>query len=246
MKHNGAILFIFTSVLLTFCSKRETRIEYYPNNKSVKSQIEYVDGKRNGEERDFFPNGKIKLIQQWKDDKAEGKCVEYFENGLTLINFYENDKKAGTGNYYVTSTGQLAMKAIYDENGEEIDIIVYEKDGSQRKNEETLMVNALPDTIGVQDTFRLQIRLTNISDYRLTHGSMLIGKFKDDAYFPHRSNQLVEFDGPVVEIKSNESNYVYKEKAKSQGGNTVQGQLFYRLTEDSIVTFPFSVKYYVK
>ncbi len=238
------LIFLFTSAMfLGSCSSRETRIVHYPNG-TIKSQIEFVDGKRDGEDRQFYPNGKVKLIWQWKNDKVEGKCVYFFEDGMMLIDYYRDDKKVGTGNYYFN--GKLAMKAIYDENGEEIDLIVYEKDGSQRKNEETLMINSLPDSIGIQDTFRLQIRLTNISDYRLTHGSMLIGKFKEDDYFPHRWNRLVEFDGPVVEITSNESNYVYKEKARSKGKNIVQGQLFYRLTEDSLVTFPFSVNYYAK
>ena len=51
------------------------------------------NGKREGEYKEYYNNGQLCMICNYKNNKIEGECKEYYKNGkLELMHNYKNDK----------------------------------------------------------------------------------------------------------------------------------------------------------
>lgn len=73
---------------------------------------EYIDG----EDKNFFHDGKIKDYKFWKNTVPFGRAYSNYENGkLEHEEFYEGKYKAGTWKYY-DSLGNLIKELIYQPN----------------------------------------------------------------------------------------------------------------------------------
>jgi len=59
---------------------KEVRKTYFPNG-YPETTTEYEFGKKNGEFKQFFENGKIHLLRTYKDDVLDGKSCEYYPSG---------------------------------------------------------------------------------------------------------------------------------------------------------------------
>lgn len=117
MKKHLFILFILSLFFITACDKveetyyvngqlHEKKIyksdnhiiykEYYENG-TLKSKVNFINGKQNGILKSYFPNGKLQTISEFSDGKQNGVFKEFFINGkLAMYATLEND----TTTYY--------------------------------------------------------------------------------------------------------------------------------------------------
>lgn len=79
----------------------------------------YENGKANGKWLNFYKNGNIKSIVNWKDGKLNGKYILYNKDGIKVLEtFYYLGKEHGS--YFVYhDNGFLRIKGYY-ENGKAI------------------------------------------------------------------------------------------------------------------------------
>ena len=74
---------------------------FYHENGNIKSEGNYILGKKEGEYKWYFKNGNKEAVENYSKGKLEGKYIEYFANGN--INYkvnYKNDKLEGDAEYY--------------------------------------------------------------------------------------------------------------------------------------------------
>jgi len=90
--------------------------EYYPNGK-IKLLFCYKDNLKDGLQREYFDDGNIKLEYNMKNNKSEGEWKEYYKSGkLRLQTVYTEDKQGDTKIYY--ESGKLLTDTTF-KNGNE-------------------------------------------------------------------------------------------------------------------------------
>ena len=68
---------------------------WYPNGE-IKSEISYKDGDREGKSTFWYPNGEIKSEISYKDGEKEGKSTAWYQSGQKISEVdYKNGKKEG-------------------------------------------------------------------------------------------------------------------------------------------------------
>ena len=88
-------------LLLSSCSnefngKDGLKTVYFPNTEIVQVVAEYKDGKREGELKEYYRNGKLKLRQFYRDDQQDDSTFFYHENGnIKEIQYRKDFKKEG-------------------------------------------------------------------------------------------------------------------------------------------------------
>jgi hypothetical protein len=86
--------------------------EYYENG-NLKIHCFYKDDKLEGEYREYFENKNLHLHCFYKDNKLEGEYKEYFENkNLHLHLFYKNNLLNGKHKQYFDYDSQLCKYYI--------------------------------------------------------------------------------------------------------------------------------------
>jgi antitoxin component YwqK of YwqJK toxin-antitoxin module len=69
---------------------------YFPGTNTIKKQIHYKNGKKNGLMQEFYQDGKLKARQFFVNDSLDDTTVVYHPNGkLKLIHTYKNRLKHG-------------------------------------------------------------------------------------------------------------------------------------------------------
>ena len=103
--------------------------DYY-EDKTLKAEVPYVNGKIEGIEKQYYPSGKLKSEANFIDGILEGKVIGYYENGNIeyeenyknnefnglVKNYYESGKLKIVVNYKNAKPDGLAI--AYHENGE--------------------------------------------------------------------------------------------------------------------------------
>lgn len=118
MQRIGRVILFMTIVLLCSCTK--VKEEHYPDG-TVRSRIEYKNGKENGLATFYQPNGARATEVEMKDGKKNGSFRTFYENGnLESKATYQNDTLVGT-------------YALFDIDGTLIESIEY---ASGKKNGE--------------------------------------------------------------------------------------------------------------
>ena len=79
-------------------AKRDSVWLYYSNyTKTLSQRVEYIEGKHNGKEQSFYPDGSIAEEIIWKDGLKNGTWKQFFKNGqLKSTANYINDQLDGT------------------------------------------------------------------------------------------------------------------------------------------------------
>ena len=110
----------------------ETRIEYWDNGE-VLSQINYLNGKRDGACRYWYKNGTLMTEGFYKNGKTKGIWMSYHENGQIeshgIYKYTESgvySRKDGIWKYYYDN-GQLQSESIIKDGVEELKF--YDEDG---------------------------------------------------------------------------------------------------------------------
>jgi len=125
-------LFLFMIPLLCF-SQSEVRLEYWENG-NVLSQVNYIDGIRDGSTRYYFKNGVLMTEGFFLKGKMKGVWISYYDNGqIKQKGKYENRNNS----IYSQKTGKWIS---YNKDGEVIsessiilgieNIKYFNKDGS--------------------------------------------------------------------------------------------------------------------
>ena len=111
--------------------------EYYPSGK-FKSDAFFIDGLLQGKSIGYYENGNLEYEENYKDGKLDGLIKEYYENGQVYIQeSYQNGELEGES-FNFNEDGSLRSKAVY-KNGELVGDIVQ---GEVR----TVVAGDIPDT----------------------------------------------------------------------------------------------------
>ena len=96
--------------------------EYYPSGK-FKSDAFFIDGLLQGKSIGYYENGNLEYEENYKDGKLDGLIKEYYENGQVYIQeSYKNGELEGES-FNFNEDGSLRSKAVY-KNGELVGDIV--------------------------------------------------------------------------------------------------------------------------
>ena len=91
------------------------RKDYY-KDKSLKFEIPYKNGKKEGKGKEYYPSGKFKSDAFFVNDVLEGKAIGYYENGnLEYEENYKDGKLDGLIKYYFES-GKIKTEINYKNN----------------------------------------------------------------------------------------------------------------------------------
>ena len=111
--------------------------EYYPSGK-FKSDAFFIDGLLQGKSIGYYENGNLEYEENYKDGKLDGLIKEYYENGQVYIQeSYQNGELEGES-FNFNEDGSLRSKAVY-KNGELVGDIVQGEVG-------TVVARDIPDT----------------------------------------------------------------------------------------------------
>ena len=111
--------------------------EYYPSGK-FKSDAFFINGLLQGKSIGYYENGNLKYEENYKDGKLDGLIKEYYENGEVYIQeSYKNGELDGES-FNFNEDGSLRSKAVY-KNGELVGDIVQGEVGS-------VVAGEVPDT----------------------------------------------------------------------------------------------------
>lgn len=80
---------------------------YYSGTEQIKQEIQYKNGRKNGYAKEYYSNGKLKLLQHFVNDSLNDSCKTYYKNGiLESIQTYKNKEKHGCWKQY-TKEGKI-------------------------------------------------------------------------------------------------------------------------------------------
>ena len=97
----------------------------------------YLDGKPEGKWLEFYKNGNLKSIINWKNGKLTGKYIVYDKNGKKSTEAIYKDGKENGKYFLYYSNGNIRTKGEY-ENGKPIGVWEYfDKDGKLTGKAET-------------------------------------------------------------------------------------------------------------
>ena len=111
--------------------------EYYPSGK-FKSDAFFVDGLLQGKSIGYYENGNLEYEENYKDGKLDGLIKEYYENGQVFIQESYKDGELDGESFNFNEDGSLKSKAVY-QNGELVGDIVQGGVGS-------VVAGDVPDT----------------------------------------------------------------------------------------------------
>lgn len=111
--------------------------EYYPSGK-FKSDAFFVDGLLQGKSTGYYENGNLEYEENYKDGKLDGLVKEYYENGQVFIQENYKDGELDGESFNFNEDGSFRSKAVY-KNGELVGDIIKGETGS-------VVAGDVPDT----------------------------------------------------------------------------------------------------
>jgi len=107
---------------------------FHPSGK-LKAVAEVANGKKNGKETDYYPNGTIQLIGFFKDDKKDSVWLWYDSLGR-LVSKIGYVKGVRCGNvYHYFPSGKIKMCYFYNPAGEAASKIEYDSMGIEKSRQ---------------------------------------------------------------------------------------------------------------
>lgn len=83
----------------------------YEDIDAVKFECDYVNDKKDGEEKLYYPTGELNRIQHWKSGKLHGEMIVFYRNGNPYIKgHYFNGNL--TGDYTIYKPNGMILKTI--------------------------------------------------------------------------------------------------------------------------------------
>lgn len=191
---------------LTVDNKRSGEWKFYATTGALTTTEFYVNGHLNGNDTDFFSNGKIKDITPYINDTLNGEYKEYFINdSLKVHGWYLNGNAEGDWHYY-DPRGDLASTCYYvggQVNGYDL---FYDPNGKMTEKDFYYKTGYL-DKVWVYDSTGKKIIYTYSSDKGNGH------------YFSTFPNGQTKTDRTYVagQNDGHETRYFYSGKVSTQG-----------------------------
>ena len=105
--------------------------EYYPSGK-FKSDAFFVDGLLQGKSTGYYENGNLEYEENYKDGKLDGLIKEYYENGnIKTESYYKNGDFDGLAKEYYKN-GQIYIQENYKDGELDGESFNFNEDGSFR------------------------------------------------------------------------------------------------------------------
>src|SRR3989344_8243216 len=126
-------------------------LEWYPDG-TPKLERQYIEGRMDGEQREYFPSGHLKVCAHYKNDQHDGLHEEWHENGVLArkAHFHEVKKEGQMGEWYPNGNSKLdayfladqpdGVQTEWHENGQlkvRAEFALGQKQGWQREWNET-------------------------------------------------------------------------------------------------------------
>ena len=126
-------LIAFSSLIFTSCTS--TNKEYYPDGK-LKSMAEFKNGKQNGAYRTYFKNGNLEKEGNFIDGKLQGKFNEYERGGkIRTVSYFTNGIQDSTMTTYFEN-GTISMQAHFKNGKQDGNMKVYNSKGKLTSEQE--------------------------------------------------------------------------------------------------------------
>ena len=172
--------------------------EYYPSGK-FKSDAFFIDGLLQGKSIGYYENGNLEYEENYKDGKLDGLIKEYYENGQVYIQeSYQNGELEGES-FNFNEDGSLRSKAVY-KNGELVGDIIQGGVGS-------VVAGEVPDTEEASVPTENENVESKLKYYTgiFTFGTVIIGLiiytiFKIFTAFPKTNNLTDEQRSRIFKI----------------------------------------------
>ena len=124
------LLLLLLFIPLVSCQDVEVRETYYDSG-ALASTANYVDGLRQGEEKEYYESGELQSTVNYVDDLRQGERKYYYKSGeLEYTRNYVDDLRQGEWKWYYKSGelkrtenyGNLCLLSItnYSQNGNRI------------------------------------------------------------------------------------------------------------------------------
>ena len=107
-------IFYLTMMLFFLVScNGEKKNEYYEDG-SLKNEY-YVNskGKKDGEYKSFFPNGRLAFIQHWVNDTLNGEVVNYYLNGNVINKGYYKKGEPNDSFIFYYEDGRVRQRSFW-------------------------------------------------------------------------------------------------------------------------------------
>jgi antitoxin component YwqK of YwqJK toxin-antitoxin module len=147
--------------------KKEGKWTFFSENVKF-SEEHYVNDKKHGISRKFYPTGEVMEEAEWENGRQEGKYQVFFKNGKPYMQCkFSNGKRNGLCLSYFKN-GRLEMEAHYKNNLRHDDWKFYNDSGellyTLKYNEGVLLNPEVRDSIGNQEIKNLEQGRQNIPD----------------------------------------------------------------------------------
>jgi len=120
--------------------KRNGMTYWFKDDGSIKSEVNFIDGKENGLYTSYYANGKRKIVVNYTNAQKDGPQTIYYDNGVVGSTvFYNNGRREGimtdfdidgykSAEVYYKNNYKVGLKKYYDKKGNIINTEMYEMD----------------------------------------------------------------------------------------------------------------------
>ena len=229
---------------MSSCNQTSHEYIYYRNG-AIKSDIEIVNGKKNGIVLDYYQDGKLKAKSNWKNNEIIGEIENYARQGYLQSKILMNNSVIQEA-YYYSSKGKLLAIEKYDSSGKILSGERFKEDGTRDSMAYQYMKFAHhSDTLELGKSFLLQMKTLNVYDDIYKNGVLIIS-----SEFVSRADEITQVKDTIQIIKAtNTFEYEYVVVPKKAGQDTIKGQFIFKklIGEDieilsELVKFPYYVK----
>lgn len=168
--------------------------KHYYENGTVRREGNYVNGKREGEWREYSGGGVVVSLENWKENMQSGNQKTYFPSGDLKAEFYcDSNYVEGPYRWYYPN-GKLSSVAVYQKGKANGECKLYYSNG-QLKSEYYLTDNELT---GRRFDYSIEGKLESISEY--DEDNIVT---KETLYTDGKLNKVVSYttDSTLVEVK---------------------------------------------
>ncbi len=145
----------------------------------VVSQVNYVDGKKEGKAINFFPNGKEELVLYYKNNIKHGTATTYYESGVVKKETpYVDGVKHGIQKYYF-SNGKISAEIPFQNGLQSRKTKEYYKSGKQITDQPRIIVKEI-DRLKTSGEYIVTIQFAKkVRNVKFYNGVLQQGEYLD-------------------------------------------------------------------
>ena len=156
--------------------------KYYPSG-SLKFEVDFFNGRKQGQEKGYFENGSLRYISWYKDGLEDSVAIWYYMDGsIESIDNWRKGKLVGEQLKYHQNQN-LKFYSYYDPTGEPVYRRIYSEDGNfiseeGSRNTNIVSVTRANNQFELGDTLQIRIYAPNPPDIKVHLKSLLLDKRK--------------------------------------------------------------------